>query len=326
MITRRGVVIALGAGSLAPLVSFAQPQQKVYRVGTLSTSSAASSGHLFDAFAQGLRDLGYVEGKNIVIERRFAEGNIDRLPALAAELVQLKVDVILAGNTPSVQAARQVAGTLPIVFASPADPVGSGFVATLARPGGNITGASVLSPELSAKRLEILKEAFPKISRIAVFGTDEPSVALQFPQIKRAAKVLRVEVLSVELQRREDFEQTAALLRKWRADSMYVIETPLNFYHRKLTAELASRLRLPAVVPGLEYVEAGGLMSYGVSYVAQNRRAATFVDKILKGAKPADLPVEQPTTFELAINMKTAKALGVKFPNSILVRATKVIE
>ena len=328
--TRRAFLLAAAAWPVlaVPLASFAQ-QQKVYRVGMLSTASTTTAGHMFDAFIQGLRELGYVEGKNILIERRFAEGNVDRLPALAAELVQQKVDVIFASNTPTTKAAKQMTGTIPIVFVNVTDPVGSGFVASFARPASNITGISNFNIELSAKRLQLLKEAFPKISRVAVFASSDSRESATFAQVaeaERAAKALRIEVLLTDLQRRDDLERELALVRKWRADSLYFVDAPKNFFNRKLLVEFASKTRLAAVCPAKEYVEAGGLMSYGASFEAQYRRAATFVDKILKGAKPGDIPVEQPTKFELVINMKTAKALGIKFPNSILVRADNVIE
>ena len=327
MMKRRKLLIALGAGALAAsLASFAQQQQKVYRVGILGTGTAASFSSYYEAFSQGLGELGYVEGKNISIERRFADGNPDRLPALAAELVQQKVDVIFASNTSSVQAARQVTGTIPIVFAVVGNPIGAGFVASLARPGGNITGASGIQWELSAKRLQILKEAFPNVSRVAVVVSSEPVVATQFAEVQRAAKILGMEVMSIEVRRRDDFEQGFTLLRKWRADSIYVAESPTNAFNSKLLAEFAAKIRLPAAYASKQYVEAGGLMSYGANYEALYRRAATYVDKILKGAKPADLPVELPTKFELVINMKTAKALGIKIPDAIRLRADEVIE
>ena len=333
MITRRRLVLALGAGALAsPLASFAQ-QQKVYRVGMVTSDDPATSGHLAGAFTQGLRELGYIEGKNILIDRRFAEGNLDRLPALAANLVQQKVEVMFAPDGESARAAKQATGTIPIVFASVSDPIGSGFVASLPRPGGNITGISNFAQELSAKRLELLKEAFPKISRAAVFVSSESIAAVQFAEVQRAAKALGMEVLSVKAQLRDDIEQGFAQLRtwhaelrKWRANSMYFLETTNNYYNRWLLAEFAAKMRLPAIFGSKDYVKAGGLMSYGVSYESNYRRAATYVDKILKGAKPGDIPVEQPTRFELVINMKTAKALGIKIPNSILLRADTVIE
>jgi putative ABC transport system substrate-binding protein len=326
MITRRRIVLALGANTIAPLASFAQQPQKSYRVGVLAFSSPASVGLMIEAFTSGLAELGYVEGKNILFERRFAAGDLGRLTTLAVELVQQKVDVIYASGTPATAAAKQATGTIPIVFANVADPVWSGFVASLARPGSNITGTSLMSFEVSAKRLEILKEAFPKISRIAVFVSSEPQVAGQFADVERAAKALKIEVLRTQFGSRDNFREELALLRKWRADAIYVVESSTNLFNRSLLAKFAAEIRLPGMFGTKAYTEGGGLMSYGASYEANYRRAATYVDKILKGAKPADIPVEQPTQFELVLNMTAAKALGIRFPNSILVQATKVIE
>jgi putative ABC transport system substrate-binding protein len=328
MNNRRKLVIAFGAGALAaPFASFAQQQGKVYRIGILSSSSRATSANITEVFTLSLRELGYVEGKNVVFESRYADGKSERLPALAADLVQLRVDVILATNTPPVQAAKEATDRIPIVFTTVADPVGSGFVASLARPGGNITGTSVMLPDLSAKRLQLLKEIVPKISRVAVFTiSSEPQTIPQFAEAQRAAEVLGMKVFSIELQRREDFEKARAVLRKWRADSMYVVGSNMNFNNRALLAEFATMNRLPATFATKAYAEAGGLMSYGANYESNFRRAATFVDKILKGTKPADLPVEQPMTFELVINKKTANALGLKIPQQVLQRADKVIE
>ena len=326
MVTRRRVVIALGAGAiapLAPLAAFAQ-QQRVYRVGVLAGGTSETSRRSVDAVVDGLRNFGYVEGKNVSIEKRFADGHLDRLPALAADLVQQKVDVIVALGGAHARAAKQATATVPIVFASLSDPIGQGLTASFARPGGNITGISTMGADVSAKRLQLLKEAFPKISRVAVFVAPD-SAAGQITEVQRGAKVLGIEVLLSELQRLEEFEQRSAQLRKWRADSMLVLESNRNFFNRKLLVELAAKMRLPALFGSKQYADAGGLMSYGANYEAQYRYAATFVSKILKGAKPADLPVEQATEFELAINMKTAKTLGFKFPNSILAQVTKVI-
>jgi putative ABC transport system substrate-binding protein len=329
MKSRRKLIIAAGVVALAtPLGICAQSQGKVWRIGVLASGGQESAGHLYDAFTQGLRDLGYVEGRNIVIERRFAEGRADRLPALAAELVQAKVDVIFAPNTVAVQAAKQVAGEIPIVFASVDDPVGSDFVVSLAKPGRNITGLSSIQNELSAKRLQLLKDAFPKISRVAVFISPHESIsAVQLAEVQRAAQVLGLAIFSVELRGREDFAHALASVRKGRADSMYALESGVNFYNRKLLVELAAQARLPAVYPTKDYMESGGLMSYGTkSGEALFRRAATYVDKILKGARPGELPVEQPTEFVLSVNKKTAKTLGLKVPNSILLQATNIIE
>jgi putative ABC transport system substrate-binding protein len=323
---RRKLLVALGAGALtAPLASFAQQQGKVWRVGILRTGSPPDP--QVEAFKEGLRDLGYVEGKNISIELRYADGDLTRLRALAADLVERKAEVIFAPNSATVPAAKQATSTIPIVFAVVGDPVDSGFVSSLARPARNITGLTIMAPEVSAKRLQLLKEALPRISRVAIFtSTGIGGNAPQAAEVHRASKALGMEILSTQLGRREEFKQELALLRKWRADSIYVTESPTNFLNRKLLAEFAAEARLPAVFGEKGYAEAGGLMSYGANYVALYRRAATYVDKILKGANPGDLPVEQPTIFELVINIKTAKALGIKIPQSILVRADQLIE
>lgn len=322
--TRRKFLIALGSGALAgPLACVAQQLQKVHRIGILS--AIAASGRDV-AFMNALREFGYVEGKNSVIERRYPEGNVDRLSAFAVDLVQQKVDVIFAPQTVAAAAAKRVTQVIPIVFAVAPDPVGSGLVTSLPRPGGNVTGTSSIATELSAKRLQILKEAFPKISRVAVFTSSEPIVAAHFAEVQRAAKVLGMEVLAVQLRRRGDSDQVFALIRKWGGDSVYVIQSSTNFNNRELLAEFAARTRLPAIFPYRESAEAGGLVSYGANFEALYQRAATYVDRILKGAKPADLPVEQPTTFELVINMKAAIAIGIRLPQELLLRANKVIE
>ena len=261
-----------------------------------------------------------------MIERRYPESGADRLPSYAADLVRLGVDVIFAPNTVAAIAAKQATAAIPIVFAVAPDPVGSGLVASLSRPGANITGTSSIATELSAKRLQILKEAFPKISRVAVFISGERIVNVHLAEVQRAAKALRIDILSTQIQHRAEFEPELAKLRKWRADSVYVIQSSTNFNNRELLVEFAAKTRLPAIFPYEESVELGGLLSYGTSFDALYRRAATYVDKIIRGAKPVDLPVEQPTIFELVVNKKTATALGIKFPNSILVRVTKVIE
>jgi ABC-type uncharacterized transport system substrate-binding protein len=329
MITRRKLLIALGASALAsPLTSHAQPQNKIWRIGLLRTGSPPDP--LFDAFVEGFRDLGYVEGKNISIERRYAHGDMARLPALAAELVRLKVDVIFAPNTPAVEAAKQVTGTIPIVFCSVGEPVGSGFVSSLARPGGNMTGLTIMAPEVGGKRLQLLKDLSPRTARVAMFrqlaSIETASNTLQVEEIRRAAKTLGMEILPTQLGHREEFKQVLELLRKWRTDAIYITEHPTNFFNRQLLVEFVAAARLPAVWPSIEYTEVGGLMSYGPSYASLYRRAAAYVDKILKGAKPSDLPVEQPTTFDLVINMSTAKTFGITMPQSLLLQATRVIE
>ena len=320
MTTRRQFLIVLGTAVPAAQTVSAAQHAKLRRVGVLLNAPS-------EVMTESLRQLGYVEGKNVLIVRRFAEGNLERLPALAADLSQQNVEVIFAGGTPALTAAKEAAaGRIPIVFANSSDPVGMGFVASLARPGGNITGISNIGHELTAKRLELLKEIFPKSSRVAVFVTKDPIVARHVPEIQRAANKLGIEVLSVELLRRDGVERASAQLSKWRADSMYFLETSDHFSNRKALAEFAAKVRLPAIFPVRQYAEAGGLISYGADYDANYRRAAAFIDRILKGAKPADIPVELPTKFDLVINMKTAEMIGITFPPSVLARADRVIE
>jgi putative ABC transport system substrate-binding protein len=325
---RKIFIVTLALGILvAPLAADAQRPTKVPRVGFLGASTPALADHLLQAFIRGLRELGYVEGQNIVIERRFADGKLDRLPALAAELVNFKVDVIFAPPTTAALAAKKATSAIPIVFALVGDPVGTGFVASLARPGGNMTGLSTINVELGAKRLELLKEAFPTVSRVAVLlNPIDPSNVLQLKETQRAAHALGMQLLPIEAQRPEDFDPAFLAMAAGRADALLVMENPINFTHRKLIVDLSNKSRRPAMHALTELVDAGGLMSYSVSYPDQFRRAATYVDKILKGAKPGDLPVEQPTKFELVINLKTAKALGLTIPPSLLFRADQVIQ
>jgi putative ABC transport system substrate-binding protein len=328
VITRREILFALGAGALTvPLASFAQQQTaKIPRLGWLAARSSTVT--LDDAFRQGLRQLDYVEGKNIVIEYRNAEAQFDRLPALAAELVRLKVDVILAsGGVQPVLAARNSTTTIPIVMSNVIDPVALGLVASLAKPGGNVTGLSTLGVALAGKHLELLKESFPKISRVAVlWNPGNPGSVAYKRDSEATAGLLGIKLLSVEIRQPSDFEQAFLAMKREHAEALVTVNSPVISNQQKRIVELVAQSRLPAMYWESQWVESGGLMSYGPSYLDLYRRAATYVDKILKGAKPADLPVEQPTTFELVINMKTAKALGIKFPNSILVRADKVIE
>jgi len=327
MNNRRKLIFSLGAGALATTFdSFAQPRDKVYRIGILFSNAAASAKWQVDVFIQALQEFGYVENKNILFEHRYAEGNFERVPAMAAELVQLKVDVIFVNNTPPALAAKQATSSIPIVFAGVASPVENGVVASLARPGHNITGTSNITTELTGKRLQILKEAFPKTVRIAVINSIQPVSDLQFSAVQSEAKKLGMDILRIELRRREDFEQQYEQVRKGRADALYPLDNAINNQLRNLLVDFASQYQLPVIYGSKQYVDAGGLMSYGADLLANYRRGAAFVDKILNGAKPADLPVERPTKFELVINMKTAKALGMKISNSILVQATNVIE
>jgi putative ABC transport system substrate-binding protein len=307
----------------------AQAQQplKVPRIAFLSAVSPSSISPRTEAFRQGLRELGYVEGKSIVIEYRWAEGKFDRLPDLAAELVRLKVDVILSGGPTATRPAKEATVTIPIVMAFDDDPVGSGFVASLARPGGNITGLSTLAPEISGKQLELLKEIVPRLSRVAVFGTSTRSGNAQaLREIELAAGALGVQLQYLEVLDAKDIEAVFRAASKGRAGAVLALASPTLLLQRTQIAGLAVKNRLPAIYDRAEFVEDGGLMTYSVSITDLFRRAATYVDKILKGAKPADLPVEQPTKFELVINLKTAKQIGLTIPQSVLYRADKVIK
>jgi putative tryptophan/tyrosine transport system substrate-binding protein len=306
--------------------SFAQTP-KVYRVGILTAGTAAAERARFDDFTRGLDELGYREGRNVQLERRYADGNFDRLPALATELAAQKVDVIVGMSTLATKAAMQATRTIPIVFATVADPVGEGFAASLAHPGGNVTGVSNAGTALSGKLLQLLKDAFPRTARVAVFTAPRaPHAAAQLAELETAARALRMEILGTQLRRREEVEPVLARLREWRADALYVMQGAENSAVRDLLVELAAASRLPAVFPQRNYVEAGGLMSYGPDFDANYRRAASYVDRILKGAKPGDLPIEQPTKFELVINGKTARASGWTIPPSVLLRADRLIE
>ena len=323
-----GGVVAIGvAFALFGAVVHAQQPKKLPRIGFLGATSPSVESTRIESFRQGLRELGYVEGKNIVIEWRWAEGKFDRLPDLAGELVRLDVAIIVTGGSTSTGAAKEVTATIPIVMAQVNDPVGSGFVASLARPGGNMTGLSTLVPELGGKRLELLKEVAPKLSRVAVFGdSTTPGNAQSLKETELAAKSFKVQLQYLDILGPKDIESAFREASKGRADAVLVLGAPVLISQRKQIADLAVKNRLPAMYPSPEYVEDGGLMSYGVSVVDLYRRTATYVDKILKGRKPADLPVEQPTKFELVINLKTAKQIGLTIPQSVLYRADKVIK
>ena len=326
---RRDFLIAVGAILAAPLAADAQQMVRIARVGYLATNPAASP-HLRDAFFQGLHDLGYVEGRNVVIEIRDAEGKPERFPALAAELIALKVDVIVTTSTTGTLAAKQATETLPIVFAVAANPVPDGLVASLARPGGNVTGFSLLLPDLVGKCLEQLKQAAPGVSRVAVLwqpgGRGERTDRDMVKAAELAARALGVSLQVVEARDPTDLDRAFLDMTKARADALTVLTSATLLGQRSRLVELAARNRLPAVYPWREAVDAGGLMSYGPVLADNYRRAATYVDKILKGAKPGDLPIEQPTKFELVINLKTAKSLGLTIPQSVLVRADEVIQ
>ena len=322
----RLLISGLGALLIAFCFSAeAQQTKKVPRIGFLSSGSPSLNIDA-EAFRQGLRELGYIEKQNIIVEYRYAEGVTERLPDLAAELVKLNVDVIVATGTPATQAAKNATKTIPIVM-TVSDPVGTGLVASLPHPGGNVTGLSNLYQDLGGKQLELLKEAVPKISRVAVLW-DPANAAhvLWLGELKIAAGALRVTLQPVEVHGPDDFEPAFAAIKREGASAFIVLAYALASDHRPRIVDFAIKSRLPAMYPTSIFTEAGGLMSYGENPLASRRRAATYVDKILKGAKPGDLPVEQPTKFELAINLKTAKAIGLTIPSSVLLRADKVIK
>ena len=320
------VAIAL-TFALCGVVVDAQQPGKVPRIGYLSGGNSSSDNSaLNEAFRQGLRELGYVEGKNVAIEWRYAEGKLDRVPALAAELVRLKVDVIVTGGQGATGPAHEATNTIPIVMTQDPDPVRNGFVASLARPGGNVTGFSTLAPEISGKQMELLKEIVPKLARVAVLGTStNPANAQSLREVEVAAGALAVKLQYQDVRDRRDIETAFRAASKERPDAVLAVGSPVLNAHRTQIADLAIKSRLPTMYWRADIVEAGGLMSYGVSFADLNRRAATYVDKILKGAKPADLPVEQPKKFELVINLKTAKQIGVTIPPNVLARADRVI-
>ena len=305
----------------APLAADAQPPTKVPRIGLLDYAA------FWEPLRQGLRDLGYVEGQNIAFEYRPTEGRRERLPDLAAELLRLKVDVIVTYGTPGTLAAKQATTTIPIVMVGVGDPLRTGLVPSLARPGGNVTGSSQLGPELSAKRLELLKESLPKVTRVAfLWNPTNPTQVVHFEDIQVGARALGVTLQSVKVSSPNEFESAFAAMMRGRPDALMITADPLHQLHVRRIIDFAAKSRLPAMYQVPENVIAGGLMSYGTNLPELFRRGAFYVDKILKGAKPADLPVEQPTKFELVINMKTAKALGLTIPQSVLVRADQVIQ
>jgi len=307
---------------------FAQGQQptKVFRIGFLVASNLAATSARIEAFRAGLRQLGYVEGKDFSVEFRFAEGKVDRVPALAAELVASKVDVIVTGGARDTRAAKDATTTIPIVMANDTDPVGSGHVASLARPGGNITGLSTLSPELSGKQLELLKEIVSRLSRVAVLETStEPGNAQSRRETELAAKAIGMQLQFLDVRDAEAIETAFQAAVRGRAEAVLVLGSPVFNSRRTQLVDLAVKTRLPAIYRTPEFVDVGGLMSYGASSTELYRRAATFVDKILKGRTPADLPVEQPIKFEFVVNLKAAKQIGLTIPPNVLVRADRVI-
>jgi len=332
----RKLILNLAAFVLVAVIvqpAEAQQAKKIPRVGYLwfgfaPSPAPARPNPQVESFRQGLRELGYVEGKNIIVEFRYAEGKFERLPDLAAELVRLKVDVIVTASTPAIRAAQHATNTIPIVMANVGDPIAQGFVASLARPGGNITGFTNISPDLSTKRLELLKEVSPKILRVAVFqNAAQHGPAMK--EVEKAAKFLRVQLLSPEVRGPDDLDMAFEAVTRERADALLTLSNPLlrsDDRTRKRIVDFTLNRRLPSMYEGSEYVEAGGLMSYGLDENDNYRRAATYVDKILKGTKPADLPVQQPMKFEFVVNLKAAKQIGLTVPPNLLVRANRVIK
>jgi len=326
--SRLSVVSVILSAMVFALCSSVEAQQakKIPRIGYLNALFPTTNSARIEAFREGLRDVGYVEGKNIAIEYRYAERKVDRLPALAAALVRLKVDVIVTSASQETLAAKEATNTIPIVMINVGDPVGSGFVASLARPGGNITGLSTLSPELTGKRLELLKEIIPKLTRVAVLGNStDPGNADTLKELEVAAQALKVELQYLDVLSVNDIETAFRAAGKERADAVIVLSSFLLTSQRRQIIDLAVKSRLPASYARPEFVESGGLMTYGVNLNDLARRAAQYVDKILKGAKPADLPVEQPKKFEFIINLKTAKQIGLTIPPNVLARADRVI-
>ena len=322
------VVLLLLSASLG--TAAAQPPEKVPRVGYLNPGSSSDPlrQRRLEAFRQGLRELGYVDGQNIAVESRWAEGQYDRYPALAADLVRLKVDVIVAQSGAATQAAQQATRTIPIVMSLVLDPVGIGLVPSLARPGGNVTGTSFMAPDLVGKQLELLRELVPKVSRVALLRNPaNPASAQGLRDAEAAARALGVRLQALEAQDPQEIDSAFAAMTRERAGALLVLPDPIFGNQRRQIAELAAKRRLPAIYGGTpEYAEAGGLMVYGPNELDLHRRAAIYVDKLLKGAKPADLPVEQPTKFELVINLRTAKAIGLTIPPSLLQRADQIID
>jgi len=312
---------------LAAHAAEAQQAGKVYRIGILETIAASRNATNIDAFRQGLKELGYVEGQNLAIEYRSADGRAERFADLAAELLRLQVDLIVTRGTPAALAAKKATKTVPIVMAASGDPLGSGIVASLARPGGNITGLSSIVADLGPKRLELLKEALQTVSRVGVVANmSNPAIEAEWRQIQAAARLLGIDTELLDIRTEVDIESAFEKVRRRRADALIVTLDALTQTNRERIATLSAKHRLPAVYASREFMEVGGLLAYGVSYPHLYRRAATFVDRIFKGTKPGELPVEQPTRFDLVINLKTAKALGLTIPQTVLLQADQVIE
>ena len=320
------LALALGPAT-APRAAEAQPAGKVFRVGFLGNSTATLEANLVGPFRAGLRDLGYVEGQNVRIEYRWAEGKYERFPALIAELAALKIDVLVTAGTPAALAVKKAATTFPLVMVAVGDPVATGLVADLGRPGGNMTGLSSIAPDLEGKRLELLREVTPRLSQVAVLWNPANSFHVgSLKETRAAAQVLGIKVLALAVRTAEQFADAFAAIERERPAGLVVLADRLFLHHRARIADFTLHHRLPGVYTHREMVDAGGLMSFGPNYADLHRRAATYVDRILKGARPADLPVEQPSTFELIVNLKTARALGLTIPPAVLVRAAQVIE
>jgi putative ABC transport system substrate-binding protein len=326
MTTRRRLTIALGGILVAPLVSLAQPK-KVHRVGFLGNSTAALEANLLGPFREGLREHGYIEGQNIHIEYRWAEGKYERFPALIGELIAAKVDVIVTAGTPATLAVKKATTSVPLIMIAVGDPVGTGIVPSLSRPGGNITGLTSIAHELEGKRLELLKEVFPGVSYVAVlWNSASPVQVIQQDRVRAAAPALGITIFSYGVRTGEALDEAFAAIAKERPGAFLVLADRLFLHHRTRIMNFGTRHRLPGVYAYRELVEAGGLMSYGPSYAGMHRRAAYFVDRILRGTRPSDLPVEQPGSFDLVINLKVAAALGVTIPPAVLLRASEVIQ
>jgi putative ABC transport system substrate-binding protein len=328
LISRRAFVASVTGGLLsAPLAAGAQPARKVHRIGFLGNSTAALEANLVQPFRDGLRELGYVEGRDVAIEYRWAEGQYERFPALVAELIALKVEVLVTAGTPAALAVKRATTTIPLVMVAVGEPVGTGLVKSLARPGGNLTGLVSIAPDLEGKRLELLTEIVPKLSSVAFLSNPaNPFHATSEKQARTAARSLHLKVEFFPVRAESEFERAFLAMGGQRPGALVMLADRLFLHHRARIVEFAAQNRLPAVYAYTELVEAGGLMSFGPSYPGMHRRAAYFVDRILKGDKPADLPMEQPSKFELLINLKTARALGLVIPQPVLLRADNLIQ
>jgi putative ABC transport system substrate-binding protein len=322
------LIVMLTLGVLTVAVDADAQRAQIPKIGVLQVGTRAGGAHLFEAFKEGMRELGYVEGQSVAYEHRFGENRTERLHEVATELVRLKMDVIVTSTDQGIAAVKQQTRTIPIVMANSTDPIGTGFVASLARPGGNITGNSAMSPELSGKRLELLREVVPGLSRVAILWNPEiRGAVLDYHETEGVARSLRLQLQSIEVSRSDELDRALSAVTTGRAEALIVpAVNPIAFVDRDKIARFAQRARLPSIFGTRDYVDAGGLMAYGPSVADQYRRAAAYVDKILKGAKPGDLPVQQPTKFELVINLKTAKILGLTIPQSLVQRADHVIQ